>query len=110
MDILEGDLLVVGGKEYPIRECGEWATDRMDTAGFRRMAKVDAITKRSPAITDGKRGAPVAKLLGLKCTPLDPVSSDIRERLALDTPHELLQTFITDGQGFVHLVVEDFKK
>lgn len=110
MDIREGDVLVVGSKDYPIKECGEWATDRMNTPGFRRMANVSASTKRAPAISAGKRGAPVTNLTGLKCTPLDPVSSDIQKRVALDTPMELLQTFLTDGDGFVHLVLEDLKK
>jgi hypothetical protein len=110
MDILEGDTLVVGSKEYPIKECGEWKTDRMNTPGFRRMAVEVASTKRPPAISDGKRGAATTNLTGLRCTPLDPVSSEIQKRVALDTPMELLQTFITDGSGFVHLVVEDLKK
>lgn len=110
MDILEGDVLVVGSKEYPIKECGEWSTDRMNTPGFRRMANVAASTKRPPALSAGKRSAPATKLTGLKCTPLDPVSSEIQKRVALDTPRELLQTFLTDGDGFVHLVVEDLKK
>ena len=110
MDILEGDTLVVGSKEYPIKECGEWSTDKMNTLGFRRMANVTASTKRPPAISGGKRGEATTKLSGLKCTPLDPVSSEIRKRVALDTPMELLQTFLTDGSGFVHLVVEELKK
>jgi hypothetical protein len=110
MDILEGDLLVVGSKEYPIRSCAEWETYRMNTPGFRRMATKSASTKRPPALSDGKRGAPATNLTGLKCTPLDPVSPEIQKRIALDTPMELLQTFLTDNAGFVHLVVEDLKK
>jgi hypothetical protein len=110
MDIREGDILVVGGKDYPIKECGEWKTNRMNTPGFRRMATESASTKRSPAMVGGKIGAATARLLALKCTPLDPVSAEIQKRVALDTPMELLQTFITDGSGFVHLVLEDLKK
>lgn len=110
MDILEGDTLVVGSKEYPIKACGEWKTDRMNTPGFRRMAVESASTKRPPTLSGGKRSAATTNLSGLKCTPLDPVSSEIQKRIALDTPMELLQTFITDGNGFVHLVVEDLKK
>jgi hypothetical protein len=110
MDILEGDTLVVGGKDYPIKECAEWKTTRMNTPSFRRMAVETASTKRPPALSGGKRGEAVTNLSGLKCTPLDPVSSEIQKRIALETPMELLQTFITDGQGFVHLVVEDLKK
>ena len=110
MDILEGDTLVVSGKDYPIKECAEWKTTRMNTPGFRRMAVETASTKRPPVLSSGNRGEAVTHLTSLKCTPLDPVSSDIQKRVALETPMELLQTFITDGQGFVHLVVEDLKK
>lgn len=110
MDIREGDILVVGSKEYPIKECGEWSDVRLNTPAFRLMANVSASTKRSPAISSGKRGSPTTNLSNLKCTPLDPVSSDIQERIALDTPMELLQTFLADGNGFVHLVLEDLKK
>lgn len=110
MDVREGDVLVANGKDYPIKSCAEWSTDRMNTVGLRRMAKVAASTKRSPGIISGKRGEPVTLLTSLKCTPLDPVTPDIQKRVALDTPMELLQTFITDNSGFVHLVVEDLKK
>ena len=110
MDVKEGDILVVGTKEYPIKECGEWSTQVMNTPHFRLMANVTASTKRPPAISSGKRGAPVVHLSGLKCTPLDPVSSDIQQRVALNTPMELLQTFLADSSGFVHIVVEDLKK
>lgn len=109
MDIREGDTLVANGKEYPIKSCAEWATNRMNTLGFRRMANVSASTKRLPAISSGKRGLPVTNLTDLKCIPLDPVSPEIQRRVALDTPMELLQTFLTDGNGYVHIVVEDLK-
>lgn len=110
MDIVEGDTLVVGSKEYPIRSCEEWETTRMNTPGFRRMATKTASTKRAPAISSGKRGDATTKLTNLKCTPLDPVSAEIQKRIALDTPMELLQTFLTDGSGFLLLVVEDLKR
>jgi hypothetical protein len=110
MDIVEGDTLVVGSREYPIRSCEEWETTRMNTLGFRRMATKAASTKRAPAISSGKRGASTSHLTNLKCTPLDPVSAEIQRRIALDTPMELLQTFLTDGAGFVLIVVEDLKK
>lgn len=110
MDIHEGDYLVVAGKDYPIKECAEWQDPRMNTVAIRRMANVSCSTKRPPAMVTGLQAAATAKLLGLKCTPLDPVDSEIRKRLAVDAPVELLQTFITDGSGFVHLVLEDLKK
>jgi|WetSurMetagenome_2_1015567.scaffolds.fasta_scaffold174360_2 hypothetical protein len=63
-----------------------------------RFLTVTASTKRAPLLTAGKRGAAVTQVVTLKCAPLDPVdsalSSDLRQRLALNTPHELLQTFV----------------
>lgn len=109
LDIVEGDILVIGSREYPIKSCAEWEDTRMNTSAFRRMAYKDADTKRPPAISGGKRGAPATNLTSLKCTPLDPVNPEIQKRVALDAPIELLQTFVTDGDGFVHLVVEDIK-
>lgn len=111
MDIVEGDWIVVGDKEYAIKSCAEWDTSiqNVQSRAFRRMAVKDCYTKRSPAISGGKRGVSVTNLDGLKCTPLDPVSPDIQRRVALDAPMELLQTFVTDGDGFVHLVIEDIK-
>lgn len=109
LDIREGDVLVVGGKEYPIRSCAEWESDRMNSAGFRRMAKKDAKTKRAGTISASSAGTLAVNLTDLKCTPLDPVDPQLQKRIALDAPLELLQTFITDGDSFVHLVVEDIK-
>jgi len=36
-------------------------------------------------------------IASLSCTPLDPVDAELRTRLGLDTPHELLQTFVEGG-------------
>jgi hypothetical protein len=108
LDILEGDFLVVNSREYPIRSCAEWEWGY--GRAMRRFTTVTASTKRSPAISGGKRGNPVAKLLGLKCTPLDPVDPEIRQRLALNTPHELLETFVDGGGVFLHLILEELKR
>jgi hypothetical protein len=64
---------------------------------FDHFATVTASTKRPPAIAGGKRGTPAANLTSLKCTPLDPVDSEIRERFGLNAPMELLQTFVEGG-------------
>lgn len=58
-----------------------------------RFLTVAASTKRAPTVSGGKRGAPTTKLASLTVTPLDPVEAELRQRLALNTPHELLQTF-----------------
>lgn len=109
LDIKEGDLLVVGGREYPIRHVAEWAMSRASYRSFARQATVSASTKRSPAVVSGKRGTPATNLTNLYCTPLDPVDPETARRLVLDTPHELKQTFLDSTTGFYHLVVEDLK-
>lgn len=109
LDIREGDWLVYGGKDYPIKSCAEWDTTRMSKTSFRRMAYKSAATKRRGTVSATSAGMIADHLTGLKCTPLDPVSPEIQKRVALDAPMELLQTFLTDGTGFIHLVVEDIK-
>jgi hypothetical protein len=61
---------------------------------FARAANVTASTKRPPTISSGKRGVPATNLSSLSCFPLDPVDPELKQRLSLDSPHELLQTFV----------------
>lgn len=110
LDIREGDLLVVSSVEYPVRSVANWTQSGFNTAGFQSMATLSASTKRAPTISGGKRGEPAANLTGLSCTPLDPVDPELRDTLHLETPHELLQTFLSDGDGFVHLILEQLKQ
>lgn len=107
-------------------------------AGFGRGATVTASTKRSPAASGGKRGTPTTFIASLRCAPLDPVDPETRQRLAINTPHELLQTFVDAGldiqegdilvvdseeypipsaaqwswrgSEFVHLIIEELKR
>jgi len=69
----------------------------MSSAGFTLFATVTASTKRPPAVSGGKRGSPVTQVTSLSCMPLDVVDAEIRERLGLETPHEILQTCIQGG-------------
>lgn len=64
---------------------------------MRRFLTVTAATKRSPVLTGGKRGVAATKIASLQCMPLDPVEAELRQRLALNTPHELLQTCVGAG-------------
>lgn len=73
----------------------------MSSRSFSRLAGVTASTKRTPAIAGGKRGVAATQIASLSCTPLDPLDAEIRQRLALDTPHELLQTVVDDGLDIV---------
>ena len=67
----------------------------MTTTSFDRLATESASTKRA-TVVDGKRGVPAVHVATLACTPLDPLGGDegIRLREVLETPHELLQTFV----------------
>lgn len=104
MNIREGDVLVIGDRRYPIKSCADWSLPGRHSITFRRMATLTASTERTT------RDLPETLLTGLKCTPLDPVDPDLRRRMALETPHELLQTYIADTLGFVHLILEDIKR
>jgi hypothetical protein len=109
-------------------------------SSFSRLATVTASTKRNPAtnLATGLRSTPATEIASLSCTPLDPVDPEVRRRLQLETPHELLETFV-DGSldikegdilvvgsteypiksvaewtwqdsKFLHLVIEELKK
>lgn len=116
IDIREGDILAARGHYYQIRNVSPWATDgvTLSKLSFGRLATVTAHTLRSPAITGGKRGEAVINLPEIHCTPLDPVSQETARRLAIDTPYNLLETFVDSppaddpgGPGFLHLILED---
>jgi len=109
LDVREGDILVMGGSEYPIRSCAAWQWGSGGRAG-RRVMNQAASTKRSPAMVNGKRGTPAAHLSGLRCSPLDPVAPDLAQRMGLNTPHELLETTVDGGDAFYVLVVEELKR
>lgn len=106
IDIREGDVLVIGSTEYPVKAVEVWTKANWNTYAFQRMANVTASTKRA-TMTSGKRGTPTTNLLGQKCTPLDPITAEVAERLALESPVRMLETFIADSTGFVHVIVED---
>lgn len=66
-------------------------------SSFSRLASVGAYTKRA-SVSSGKRGTPTTKLTNLSITPLDPADpatrGELQERLGLETPYALLQTFV----------------
>ncbi len=68
------------------------------TLSFTVMATVTASTKRHAAVTaGGLRVAATTSIASFKCTPLDPVDAELKQRLGLDTPHQLLQTYADAG-------------
>lgn len=83
-------------------------------AAFNKTATIIASTKRPPATSGGRRGPPAAHLVGLHCTPLDPLGEmapELKLRLQpQNTPHELLQTQIQGSPDIIEgdvLVVGD---
>ena len=66
----------------------------MSLAGAERLATEIFSFKRPPVTVGGKRGTPTVFLTDVRCTPLDPVDPEIRFRLAIETPHEILETFV----------------
>lgn len=111
LDIREGDFLVVGTKEYPIKAVLDFAKSEFNTPSFAKLCTVTASTKRPPTVnaSTGLRSTSSTNLSNLKCMPLDPASNEIMVRYGTGAPTELLTTFIADAAGFVELILEDLK-
>lgn len=74
----------------------------MRSASHDRQAKVQASTRRKTAITSGGKGGTMAAYLtDLLITPLQPVDPEVRAQLAIDTEHEVYQTFIANNPDIV---------
>jgi hypothetical protein len=71
------------------------------------MAVITASTKRSPAVSSGKRGTPTTQEAGFVCTPLDPIGPEVRQRLMLESPNVILETFVENADGSLDIVVGD---
>lgn len=107
LDIRAGDKLILLGIEYPILWCGTWEESRR-TATMKRMCSKTASTKRA-STSGAKRGDPVTQIAGLKCLPLDPISTNSRDmivRTMPTAPTDLLETIVDGGDTFYHLIVE----
>jgi hypothetical protein len=57
-----------------------------------RRARANVL--RPPAMSGGKRGDPATVLVGIACSPLDPADAEVRQRLGLNGPIEIYQTFV----------------
>lgn len=65
------------------------------SSAFRKFATVTCATKRlAPIDAGGKREEASLHLVGLRCTPLDPVDEEIRREAELSKPFQALQTFL----------------
>jgi hypothetical protein len=76
----------------------------MTSPSFTRLATVSASTKRPPSVSSGKRGTATTNVANLSCTPLDPIDSETRARLVIDSPAVILETFM---QADVDIVMGD---
>ena len=76
----------------------------MASLSFTRMATSTAATKRA-TMSGGIRAAPVANLSGIACTPLDPVDAEVRQRIGLEGPHTVFESFVEGSQD---ILVGDF--
>ncbi len=108
IDVREGDVLVLGGVDYPIKSCEVWPWPA-GTSGPVPFLAATASTKRSPGIVGGKRGEPSAHLAGLRSTALYPATPDILKREDLQTPHTLLMAYLDGSDTVYALVVEDLR-
>lgn len=111
LDIVPGDLLIDGTDVYPIKIVSSWTMPLRRSYLF-RMANATVKTKR--AVASGGKVNPASTaadhLTGLKAVPIQPLDSagaaQAEKVYGLDKPTQLLQTFISDGQTFVHLLLE----
>lgn len=105
LDIVNGDLLTIGGVDYPIRGVGRWPRTQTSAASFDRSATVAASTKRG-AVSAGEQ-TPAVNLTGLIVQPLMPVDAETLNKLTdIASPHLVKQTFLRDGTEMLQLVVE----
>jgi len=109
LDIREGDVLTVDGKNYPVKAVQTFTTGGFRGSTFARLADRRADITRQ--VADGAGGyTPTVLYEGLACTPLDPQTFENTRREALRTPEQLLQTYIASRNGFYKLLLEDLKK
>lgn len=67
---------------------------------LRRFATRSASVLRA-AVTNGKRGAAATHLSGLQATPLQPASPEMVTRFQLQTPHQVLETYVVGHHDIV---------
>ncbi len=73
----------------------------MASLSFTRMATSTAATKRPATMSGGIRAAPVANLSSIACTPLDPVDAEVRQRIGLEGPHTVFESFVEGSQDIL---------
>lgn len=110
--ISDAVILTVSGTDYPIRLIERFSATHFSRGMFKHMATVTASTKKAATIASSQRGTPVAHIASLKCTPLDPLDAETRNRVVTNQGEHLLMTFvdlyaIEGSDGYARLVVEE---
>ena len=117
LDIVEGDIWVQGGAEYPIRVVGVRKWYGPASLSMTRMMRETGSTKRVPAMVAGKRGAATTNLTAIPCTTLDPANMSLYADVVKSDPRlsqlkayaTLYEVTILDGDRFLRLLVEEVK-
>ncbi len=89
-----------GGKSYRA-ECATRQTT-MSSASFEHMAVVTASTKRTCRLWPVGSGAQPVPAARRACTPLDPIDSETRARLGLESPAIAPETYVDLGVDIVY--------
>lgn len=99
LEIRNGDVLVVAGRRYPIARSAGYVNARVTPAFRRNLINTCTVVRSIKGVE--------STVFSGKCTVLDPVDPDTRKRMLLETPHSVLQTFLSGTAEFEHLFVED---
>lgn len=106
--VRDGDILVVDGRDYPIKSVKSYKTRAYRGGTFSRMATVEcSLVRMVPTDGEYERTTIATNLL---CTPLDPQTYETGRREVLRTPEALLQTYISTSEGYYKLLLEELKK
>jgi hypothetical protein len=107
LSIEPGDVLVISGKDYPIRSIAQWTGWGSDPS-FAADAVIAASTKRPPTVdAQGQRGAAETSITSFMVTRFDVVEPSVSQGAPLDLPYRLLRCFAADATDFVELTVEE---
>lgn len=105
IDLRDGDKLVVDDfGEYSVQALGMWSDMRMDASGA-VMCTTTAEIWRRPMVNN-KRGDWMRVSKNISCTPVDPVSPEMAQRLQLGTPYKNFQVVLMDGDSVVEVILQ----
>lgn len=111
LDIKQGDVLVFGGRDWPIQKLNPWYDPLTPDYAMKMICNLTASTKRAPQVDGSKRrGDPVAWLTDIKISPIDPPSFASQQSMILQgtqAPANIRECFVDGGDTFYHLIVQE---